>query len=79
MLPYDSVLLAVPAWLSFVLYRMKAIPSPAPLWSAVALALVIDLGGSFGSVAPIVLLAGLIWYGRLYLQRAPAPPAAIAA
>jgi hypothetical protein len=78
-LPYDTVLLAVPAWLSFVLYRMKAIPSPAPLWIAVALALVVDLGGSFGSVAPVVLLAGLIWYGRLYLRRAPAPSAAIAA
>jgi hypothetical protein len=78
-LPYDTVLLAVPAWLSFALHRAKAIPSPAPVWLAVGLALVIDLGSPFVSLAPVVLLAGLVWYGRLYLRRAQAPPAAIAA
>ena len=78
-LPYDTVLLAVPAWLSFVLHRMKAIPTPAPVWLAVALAVVSDLGGSFVSLAPVVLLAGLIWYGRLYHRRAQERPAAIAA
>jgi Glycosyltransferase family 87 len=78
-LPYDTVLLAVPAWLSFVLHRMKAIPTPAPVWLAVALAVVSDLGGSFVSLAPVVLLAGLIWYARLYLRRAQERPAAIAA
>lgn len=78
-LPYDTVLLAVPAWLSFVLYRTKAIPSPAPVWMAVALALVVDLGSPFVSLAPVVLLAGLIWYGRVYLRRAQEPPTAIAA
>jgi glycosyl transferase family 87 len=78
-LPYDTVLLAVPAWLSFVLHRMKAIPSPAPLWMAITLALVIDLGSPFVSLAPVVLLAGLIWYGRIYLRRAQDPPTAIAA
>jgi Glycosyltransferase family 87 len=78
-LPYDTVLLAVPAWLSFVLHRMKAIPSPVPLWMAAALALVIDLVGSFGSVAPVVLLAGLIWYGRVYLRWAHDLPTVIAA
>jgi hypothetical protein len=78
-LPYDSVLLAVPAWLSFVLYRMKAIPTPVPLWMAVALALVVDLGSPLVSLAPVVLLAGLVWYGRIYLRRAHDPPTAIAA
>jgi hypothetical protein len=78
-LPYDTVLLAVPAWLSFVLHRMKAIPTPAPLWLAVAFAVVVDLGSPFVSLAPVVLLAGLIWYGRLYLRRAQDRPTAIAA
>jgi len=78
-LPYDTVLLAVPAWLSFVLHRMKAIPSPVPFWLAVAFAVVADLGVSFVSLAPVVLLAGLIWYGRVYLRRAQDLPAAIAA
>ena len=78
-LPYDSVLLAVPAWLSFVLYRMKAIPTPVPMWMLVALALVVDLGSPFVNVAPVVLLAGLIWYSRIYLRRAQDAPTAIAA
>src|SRR6202035_1826547 len=78
-LPYDSVLLAVPAWLSIVLYRIKAIPTPTPVWMMVALAFVVDLGSPFVSIAPVVLLAGLIWYGRVYLRRAQDPPTAIAA
>ena len=60
-LPYDTVLLAVPAWLSFVLHRMNAIPSPAPAWLAVAVALVLDLGSPLVSLAPVVLLGGLVW------------------
>jgi len=78
-LPYDTVLLAVPAWLSFVLHRMKAIPTPASVWLAVAFAVVVDLGSPFVSLAPVVLLAGLIWYGRAYLRRAQDRPTAIAA
>src|SRR6202022_3857290 len=78
-LPYDTVLLAVPAWLSFVLHRMNAIPSPAPAWLAVAVALVLDLGSPLVSLAPVVLLGGLAWYGRAYLQRAHRRPSAIAA
>jgi hypothetical protein len=58
---------------------MKAIPTPAPAWLAVAFAVVVDLGSPFVSLAPIVLLAGLIWYGRLYLRRAQDRPTAIAA
>jgi hypothetical protein len=78
-LPYDTVLLAVPAWLSFVLHRMKAIPTPAPLWLAVGFAVVVDLGSPFVSLAPVVLLAGLIWYGRVYVRRVQDRPTAIAA
>ena len=78
-LPYDTVLLAVPAWLSFVLYRMNAIPSPAPAWLAVAIALVLDIGSPLVSLAPAVLLGGLVWYGRAYLRRAHDRPTAIAA
>jgi len=40
---------------------------------------VVDLGSPFVSLAPVVLLAGLIWYGRLYLRRAQDRPTAIAA
>jgi len=78
-LPYDTVLLAVPAWLSFVLHRMKAIPTPAAVWLAAGFAVVVDLGSPFVSLAPVVLLAGLIWYGRAYLRRAQDRPTAIAA
>jgi len=78
-LPYDTVLLAVPAWLSFVLYRMQAIPSPAPAWMAIALAVVVDLGSPLVMLAPLVLLGCLVWYGRAYLRRAHEHPEAIAA
>jgi hypothetical protein len=78
-LPYDTVLLAVPAWLSFVLYRMRAIPTPAPGWLAVALALVVDLGSPLVMLAPLVLLGGLAWYGGAYLRRAHDDPTAMAA
>ena len=69
-LPYDTVLLGVPAWLSFELHRTKAIPTPAPAWLAVAIGVVIDLGSPLVSLTPVVILACLIWYGRVYLRRA---------
>jgi hypothetical protein len=78
-LPYDTVLLAVPAWLSFVLYRAKAIPTPAPAWLAVALALVVDLGSPLVMLAPLVLLGCLVWYGRAYLRSAQDRRTAVAA
>jgi hypothetical protein len=78
-LPYDTVLLMVPAWLSFTLHRLKAIPTPVPVFMLVALATAVDLGSPLVSLAPVVLLAGLAWYGRAYLQRANDQPGAIAA
>lgn len=69
-LPYDTVLLAVPAWLGFVLHRSQAIGSPAPAVLALALALVVDLGRPLVNLAPLVLLAILGWYARdLWLRR----------
>jgi hypothetical protein len=78
-LPYDTVLLAVPAWLGFVLHRERAIPSPAPACLVVAVALVIDLGGSLVSLAPVALLGCLLWYGHAYLRRVPDRSTALAA
>jgi len=79
-LPYDTVLLAVPAWLGFILYRAGAIPSPAPACLAVALALIVDLGRPLVSLAPVALLACLVWYGRaVWIRRRRPPPVAQAA
>src|SRR2546423_1086208 len=69
-LPYDTVLLAAPAWLAFGLYRSQAIGSPAPAVLALALAPVVDLGRPLVNLAPLVLLAILGWYARdLWLRR----------
>lgn len=78
-LPYDTVLLVVPAWLSFDLHRSGAIPSPAPACLIVAVALVIDLGSSPVSLAPVALLGCLLWYGHGYLRRARDRSTALAA
>jgi len=73
-LPYDTVLLAVPAWLGFILYRAGAIQNPAPACIAVALALLVDLGRPLVSLAPVALLACLVWYGRAVWVRRRRPP-----
>jgi len=73
-LPYDTVLLAVPAWFGYVLYRSGAIPTPAPAYLAFALALVVDLGRPLVSIAPVVLLVALAWYGRVVWVRRQRPP-----
>lgn len=78
-LPYDTVLLAVPGWLGFVLHRLGAIPNPAPACLVVAVALVIDLGSSLVSLAPVALLGCLLWYGHAYLRGARDRSAALAA
>src|SRR5438132_780063 len=74
-LPYDTVLLALPAWLGFSLYRSGAIYNPALAYLAVALALLIDLGRPLVSLAPIAVVAVLLWYGRDFWLRRPRPPA----
>ena len=74
-LPYDTVLLALPAWLGFSLYRSGAIYNPALAYLAVALALLIDLGRPLVSLAPIALVAVLLWYGRDFWLRRQRPPA----
>jgi len=74
-LPYDTVLLALPAWLGFSLYRSGAIYNPALAYLAVALALLVDLGRPLVSLAPIALVAVLLWYGRDFWLRRQRPPA----
>jgi hypothetical protein len=78
-LPYDTVLLAVPAWLSFVLHRSRAIPNPTPACLVIAVALAIDLGSSLVSLAPVALLGCLLWYGHAYLRGAHERSTALAA
>jgi glycosyl transferase family 87 len=74
-LPYDTVLLVLPAWLGFSMHRAGAIPNPALAYLVVALALLVDLGRPLVSLAPIVLVAGLLWYGRYFWLRRQRPPA----
>jgi glycosyl transferase family 87 len=74
-LPYDTVLLVVPAWFGFVLYRSGTIPTPAPICLAFATALLVDLGRPLVSLAPVALLACLAWYGRAWWLRRQRPPA----
>jgi Glycosyltransferase family 87 len=78
-LPYDLVLLAVPAWLAASVHRSGAIASPAPAYGLVALALAIDLGRPLLSLVPLVMLAALGWYGRDFWIRRRHPPAVSAA
>jgi hypothetical protein len=67
MLPYDAVLLLVPAWLAFDLHARGEIPTPIPVGLGVAAALVVDLGAPLINMTPVVLLAALLIYG--YLRR----------
>jgi hypothetical protein len=71
-LPYDLVLIAVPVWLAYALYRRGEIPTPVPAALAIAAAMVLDLGSHFINLAPVVMLACLAIYTRLWLRRRPA-------
>jgi glycosyl transferase family 87 len=78
-LPYDSMLLVVPAWLAFDLHRRGEIPTPVPAVFAMAAAMLIDLAGFAITLAPLVLLGSLVGYARVYrlrqqAQQQPAPP-----
>jgi glycosyl transferase family 87 len=69
-LPHDLLILAVPAWLAFVLYRDGALPNPVPGLLAVDVALLIDLRGADLPLGPIVMTAVIAWYGWQFKQRA---------
>jgi len=66
-LPYDTVLLVVPAWLAFELYRRGQIPTPVPCALTLATAMVIDLASTLINLVPLVLLLAVIGYG--YVRR----------
>jgi len=69
-LPHDLLILAVPAWLAFVLYREGPLPNPVPGLLAVDVALLIDLRGVGLPLGPIVMTAVIAWYGWQFRQRA---------
>ena len=69
-LPHDLLILAVPAWLAFVLYREGALPNPLPGLLAVDVALLIDLRGVDLPLGPLVMTAVVAWYGWQFRQRA---------
>jgi hypothetical protein len=69
-LPHDLLILAVPAWLAFVLDREGALPNPLPGLLAVDVALLIDLRGADLPLGPIVMTAVIAWYGWQFRQRA---------
>jgi alpha-1,2-mannosyltransferase len=69
-LPHDLLILAVPAWIAFVLYREGALPNPLPGLLAVDVALLFDLRGVDLPLGPIVMTAVVAWYGWQFRQRA---------
>jgi hypothetical protein len=69
-LPHDLLILAVPAWLAFVLSREGALPNPLPGLLAIDLALLIDLRGVDLPLGPIVMTLVVAWYGWQFRQRA---------
>jgi glycosyl transferase family 87 len=69
-LPHDLLILAVPAWLTVVLYRQGALPNPLPGLLLIELALLIDLHGIAVPLGPIVMTVVVAWYGWQFRQRA---------
>jgi len=69
-LPHDLLIVAVPAWLAFVLYREGALPNPLPGLLAVDVALLFDLRGADLPLGPMVMTAVVAWYGWQFRQRA---------
>jgi hypothetical protein len=60
-LPYDLVLLAVPAWLTYALHREGLIADPSPAWMIVGLVLLLDLHASPVPLTPIALAGVIGW------------------
>jgi hypothetical protein len=76
-LPHDLVILAIPVWLSFALWREGRLSNPLIPWLLVDLALVVDLRGIGLPVAAVALTAALAWAWfdiRQRLARAAAHP-----
>jgi hypothetical protein len=69
-LPHDLVILAVPAWLAVVLYLRRELPNPFPAFLALDVALLIDLRGTGVPLGPLVMTAGVVWYGWQLRRRA---------
>jgi alpha-1,2-mannosyltransferase len=68
-LPHDLVLLAVPAWLAFDLFREGRLPNPIPGLLLVELALLIDLRSVGFPLGPVVMTAVVLAYGWQFRQR----------
>jgi hypothetical protein len=81
-LPHDLVILAIPAWLLWWLYRGAALPNPFIALLAIDVALLLDLRAVGIPLGPIVMVAAagwLVWQVRQRAQRQPhRPPVALA-
>lgn len=60
-LPYDLVLLAVPAWLTFARHREDSVSNPAGPWIVVGLALLLDLHASIVPLTPVAIAGVIAW------------------
>lgn len=79
-LPHDVVLLLVPAWAAFELYRQGRLPSPVPGLAVLQAAWLADLHGLPVSAGALALTCVLGWYAYEFRRRAAArPPLAEAA
>lgn len=66
-LPYDLVLLAIPAWLTFAQHRGASAAKPSIAWIVVGLAVLFDLHASIAPVASIPIAGTIAW--TLWTQR----------
>ena len=81
-LPHDLLLLALPVWLAFWLFREERMPSPVVLLIVVDLALLIDLKGVGLVLGPIAMTGVAVWsvveFRRRAASRRPRQSAAAA-
>jgi hypothetical protein len=79
-LPYDMVLLAIPAWLTFALHRDASALKPSIAWIIVGLVVLFDLHASIAPLAPVAIAGVLGWtIVRRRSWSRTAPPAVRAA